>query len=164
MRDDSHFVFHQQPLYEDGSVRREVVMVNKPGLVSPKFGATTTHVIMQSPQNVAVQPRIYSVTCWDRCFALPQLLYRCRHQSGIFYIPPHSVDLRSEWSYTFTFPHPFITWCLTQCREAGVRGTRSQQEKFPFSACLPQLWGRSNFLMGNKVHMYKIDQTFMFAK
>jgi hypothetical protein len=29
--DDSHFVFHQKILGEDGSVRRGVVMVKKPG-------------------------------------------------------------------------------------------------------------------------------------
>jgi hypothetical protein len=28
------------------------------------------------------------LACWDRCFALPQLLYRWRHQSVIFWIPP----------------------------------------------------------------------------
>jgi hypothetical protein len=27
------------------------------------------------------------LSCWDRCFALPQLLYRWRHQSRIFWIP-----------------------------------------------------------------------------
>jgi hypothetical protein len=30
---------------------------------------------------------------WDRCFALPQLLYRWRHQSGIFWIPPSTLAL-----------------------------------------------------------------------
>jgi hypothetical protein len=69
-------------LEEDGSVRRGVVMVNQPGLFSPKFGATRSHVFTQSPQNIAVEPRIHSLVCWDRCFALPQL-----HQSGIFWIP-----------------------------------------------------------------------------
>jgi hypothetical protein len=37
---------------------------------------------------VAVEPVIHSLACWDRCFALPQLLCRWQHQSGIFWIPP----------------------------------------------------------------------------
>jgi hypothetical protein len=36
-------------------------MVKQPGLLSPKFGATSSHVFMQSPQNVAVEPGIHSV-------------------------------------------------------------------------------------------------------
>ena len=38
MGDDSHFVFHQKLLGEDGSVRRGVVMVQQ-----PKFEATSLH-------------------------------------------------------------------------------------------------------------------------
>jgi hypothetical protein len=37
---------------------------------------------------VAIEHGIHSLACWDRCFALPQLLYRWRHQSGIFWKPP----------------------------------------------------------------------------
>jgi hypothetical protein len=36
--DDSHLVFRQKLLGENGSVRRGVVMVKQPGLLSPKFG------------------------------------------------------------------------------------------------------------------------------
>jgi hypothetical protein len=32
-------------------------MVKQPGLFSPEFGATSSHVITKSPQNVAVKPR-----------------------------------------------------------------------------------------------------------
>jgi hypothetical protein len=39
---------------EDGCMRRGVVMVEQPGLLSPKFGATSSRVFTQSPQNVAV--------------------------------------------------------------------------------------------------------------
>jgi hypothetical protein len=46
--DDNHFVFRQKLLDEDGSVRRGVVMVKQPGLFSPKFGATSSHVFTQS--------------------------------------------------------------------------------------------------------------------
>jgi hypothetical protein len=86
--DDSHFVFRQKLLGEDGSVRRCVVMLKQPSLFSPKFGATSSHVSTQSPQNVEVEPGIHSMACWNRCFALPQLLYRWRHLSEIFWIPP----------------------------------------------------------------------------
>jgi hypothetical protein len=88
MGDDSHFLFRQKLLGEDGSVRRSVVMLKQPGLFSPKFGATSSQVFTQSLQNVAVEPGIHSLACWDRCFALPQLLYRWRHQCRIFWIPP----------------------------------------------------------------------------
>jgi hypothetical protein len=89
--DDGHFVFRQKLLCEDESVRRSVVMVKQPGLFSLKFRATFTHVFTQSPQNIAVEPGIHSLACWDRCFALSQQLYRWRHQYGIFWIPPRML-------------------------------------------------------------------------
>jgi hypothetical protein len=49
VEDDSHLVFRQKVLGEDGSVRRCVVMVKQPDLFSPKFGATSSHVFTQSP-------------------------------------------------------------------------------------------------------------------
>jgi hypothetical protein len=85
---DSHFVFRQKLLSEDRSVWRVVVMVKQPGLFSPKFGATSSHAFTQSPQNVAVETGIHNLACWDRCFALPKPLFRWRHQSGIFWLPP----------------------------------------------------------------------------
>jgi hypothetical protein len=57
---DSHFVFCHKLLCDDGSLRRGVVMVKQPGLFSSKFGATSSHVFTQSPQN-AVEPRIHSL-------------------------------------------------------------------------------------------------------
>jgi len=65
---DSHFVFHQKLLGEDGSVRRGVVMVKQPGLFLPKFGARSSHVFTQSMQNVAVEPGIHVLACWDKFF------------------------------------------------------------------------------------------------
>jgi hypothetical protein len=47
---DSHFVFGQNLLGGDGSVRRDVVVVKQPGLLSLKFGATSSHVFPRSPQ------------------------------------------------------------------------------------------------------------------
>jgi hypothetical protein len=61
--DDSHFVFRQKLLGEDGSVRRGVVLVKQPGLLSSKFGATSSHVSTQSPQNFTVEPGIHSLVC-----------------------------------------------------------------------------------------------------
>jgi hypothetical protein len=52
--DNSNFVFGQKLLGEDRRVRRGVVMMKQLGLFSPKFGATSSHVITQSPQNIAV--------------------------------------------------------------------------------------------------------------
>jgi hypothetical protein len=71
--DDSRFLFRQKLLGDDGSMRQRVVMVIQPGLFSPKFSAISSHVFMQSPQNVVVEPRIHSLAYWDWCFALPQL-------------------------------------------------------------------------------------------
>jgi hypothetical protein len=89
--DESHFVFRQKLVGEDGIVRRGIVMVKQSGLFSPKFGATSSHVFTQSPQNLAVEPGIHSLDCWERCLALLQLLYRWRHQSEIFCISPRIV-------------------------------------------------------------------------
>jgi hypothetical protein len=92
--DDSHFVFGQNLLGEDESGRRGVVMVKQPGLFSPKFGATSSHVFTPSPQNFAVERGIHSLASWDRCFALPQLLSRWRHQSGTFLILPRMLYMQ----------------------------------------------------------------------
>jgi hypothetical protein len=39
-------------------VRRGVVIVKEPGLFLPKFGATSSHVFTQSPQNFTVEPGV----------------------------------------------------------------------------------------------------------
>jgi hypothetical protein len=59
-------------------------------------------------QNFAVEPRIHSYTCWNRCFTLPQLLYIWWHQSGIFWIPPRSkavliLNLSTRWKWVVSF-------------------------------------------------------------
>jgi hypothetical protein len=94
--DDSHFVFCQKLLGEDGSERQGIVVVKLPGLFSPKCGPTSSHIFTQLPQNVAAELRIHSLAYWGRCFALPQLPHRWRHQSGIFSIPPR-VNLNLTW-------------------------------------------------------------------
>jgi hypothetical protein len=75
VEDDSHYLFRQKLLGEDGSVRRDVVMVKQPGLFSPKFGTTSSQVFTQSPQNIAVKPGIHSLAFWNKLFVPPQLLY-----------------------------------------------------------------------------------------
>jgi hypothetical protein len=77
-------LFHHKLLGEDGSVRQDVVMVKQPGLFSPNFGATSSHVLTHLPQDVVVEHGIHSLSFWDLCFALPQLLYR--------WIPPRTVS------------------------------------------------------------------------
>jgi hypothetical protein len=59
--DDRHILFRQKLLGENGSVRQGVVMVQQPDLFSPKFGAKSSHVFMQSPQNFATEPEIHSL-------------------------------------------------------------------------------------------------------
>jgi hypothetical protein len=61
--DDSHYVFRQKLLGEDGSVIRGVVMVKQSGLFSPKLGATSSHIFTQSPLNFAVELGIHSLVC-----------------------------------------------------------------------------------------------------
>jgi hypothetical protein len=43
--DDSHIVFRQKFLGENGSVTQGVVMVKQSGLFSPKLGATSSHAV-----------------------------------------------------------------------------------------------------------------------
>jgi hypothetical protein len=45
MGDDSHFLFRQKLLGENGSVRRGVAMVKQPGLFSPNFAVTSSQFL-----------------------------------------------------------------------------------------------------------------------
>ena len=65
VEDDNHFAYRQKLVDEDGRGRRDVFMVKQPGLFPPKFGATSSHVFTQSPQNVSVEPGIHSSAGWD---------------------------------------------------------------------------------------------------
>jgi hypothetical protein len=133
--DDSHSVFRQKLLVEDGSVRRDVVMVKQPGLFSPKFGAMSSHVFTQSPQNIVLEPGIHSLACWERRFALPQLLYRWRHQSGIFWIPPRTwTKYRLKQNSTSAPPSAKLLLCTSEsiyvvCLKGSVNGTRKQTKQ-----------------------------------
>jgi len=43
-------------------------MVKQPGLFSPKFGATFSHVSLHLPQNITVEAGIHILACWDNFF------------------------------------------------------------------------------------------------
>jgi hypothetical protein len=43
---------------------------------------------------IAVEPVLHSLASWKRCFALPQLLYRRLHQTGLFWVPPRTLGTR----------------------------------------------------------------------
>jgi hypothetical protein len=139
--DDSRLML---PLGEDGSVRQGVVMVKQPGLFSPKFGAASSHVLTHPPQNFAVEPGIHSLAYWDRCFALPQLLYRWRHQSGIFYIP--EVTLRKK-----EIPHK-LAW--VRIRVSSMTGRPPTGEHMP-NPCHRQL--PSNRMAIKKIALHCFD-------
>jgi hypothetical protein len=47
--DDSNVVSGQKLLSEKGSVRRCVVVMQQPVLLTPKFGAKSSHIFTQSP-------------------------------------------------------------------------------------------------------------------
>jgi hypothetical protein len=55
--EDSHFVFRQKLLGDDGKYETGRCLVES--VFSQKFGATSSHVFTQSPQNVAVEPGIH---------------------------------------------------------------------------------------------------------
>jgi hypothetical protein len=114
MGNENHFVFRQKLLGDDGSERRDIVMVKQSDLFSPKLGATSSHVLTQSPQNVAVETGIHSLACWDRCFALPQLLYRWLHQPGLFSIPLRSFN-HAHKNTNFTFSLLFGNFTEINC-------------------------------------------------
>jgi hypothetical protein len=46
---DSHAVFGKKFPGKKGSVRRCIVVMQQPVLLSPKFGAKSSHIFMQSP-------------------------------------------------------------------------------------------------------------------
>jgi hypothetical protein len=88
--DDSHLAFRQKLLGEDGGVRRGVVVVKQPCLFLPKFGATSSHVFLQSQKNVAVEPKFtvwpvgngasrYYDCCIDGCTSQEYLGYHLVH-------------------------------------------------------------------------------------
>jgi len=73
---------------------RCVAVVKQPGLILPKFGAMSSHIFTQLPQNIAVEPRIHSWACWDKFFVYnpldikesdDQVLDIAFHLSGLFW-------------------------------------------------------------------------------
>jgi hypothetical protein len=52
--DQSHIAFGKKFSGEIGSVSQCVAMMQQPGLLSPKFGAKSSHIFIQSPQKVYI--------------------------------------------------------------------------------------------------------------
>jgi hypothetical protein len=71
--DDSYVVLGKRFHGEKGSVRRWVVVMQLPVLLPPKFGAKSSHIFTQSPQNVHSRMRNW-------LFGLPgRILYEQFH-------------------------------------------------------------------------------------
>ena len=102
--DNSNFVFRHELVGDDGSVRRGVVMVKQPGLFSPKLGTMSSQVFTQSLQNFAVEPGIHSLACWKKFFVHNPLLYKWRHQSGIFWIAPRIGQICEIFAFVDSLP------------------------------------------------------------
>jgi hypothetical protein len=68
VKDDSHVGFDQQFPGEKESVRRCVVMMQRPALLSPKFGSNSSHIFTQSPQNIIVVCGIDGLTSQGEFF------------------------------------------------------------------------------------------------
>jgi hypothetical protein len=68
MRDYSHVVFGKKFPGEKGSVKRCVVVIQQQVLLSPKFGAKSSHIFTQSPTNVTVECGIDCLACQDELF------------------------------------------------------------------------------------------------
>ena len=116
MGDDSHFVFRQKLVDEDGSVRRGVVMVKQSGLFSSEFGTTSSHVFTQSPQNVAVEPRIHSLACWDKFFVHNPL--------DVKESDDHAVDIALHLSELFL---ALMTWGFSTGRIVALSQGRNRK-------------------------------------
>jgi hypothetical protein len=112
-------------------------MARQPGLFTPKFEGTSSHVFTQSPQNFAVEPGIHSLVCCDRCFALPQLLYGWRHLSGIFRMPTRRPNLgccsvekiHVDCNFFFMLRVPFKRVEVCEYLEATLKSQNCIQEE-----------------------------------
>ena len=116
MGDDSHFVFRQKLLGENGSVRRGVVMVKQPGLFSPKFGAMSWDFFTQSPQNVAAEPRIHSLACCDKFFVHSPL--------DVKESDDHALDIAFHLSGLFL---ALVTWGFSTGRIVALSQGRNRK-------------------------------------
>jgi len=114
--DDKHFFFHQKLLDDDGSVRQSFVMVKQPGLFSPNFGATSSHVFTQSPQNVAVEPGIHSLACWDKFFVHNPL--------DVKESDDHALDIAFHLSGLFL---ALVTWGFSTGRIVALPQNRNRK-------------------------------------
>ena len=111
-----YFVFLQKLVGEDGSVRRGVVMVKQPGLFSPKFGATSSHVFTQSPQNFAIEPGIHILAFWDKFFIHNPL--------DVQVSDDHAVDIAFHLSGLFLAS---MTWGFSTGRTVALSQGRNRK-------------------------------------
>jgi hypothetical protein len=127
-------------------------MVKQPDLYSPKFGATSSHIFTQSPQNFAVEPGIqrlafgtgasrYRNCCIDSGTSLEYLGYTLLHHSGWWIvfemvgkqnICPFLIYLQIMYELPVTFScyrkeHIFLI-LLVLCWD--VKATDSESENF----------------------------------
>jgi hypothetical protein len=85
--DDSLYVFRKKLLGETERFRGEAsrsVFTKVRGDVFARFHAVAA--------KVAVEPGNHSLACGDKLFVLPQLLYKWRHKSGMFWKPFRIVE------------------------------------------------------------------------
>jgi hypothetical protein len=66
-----YVVFGQKFPGGKGSVRRCVVALQQPVLLSPKFGAKPSHILTQSPKNFRIVCRIDFLACQDEILNNP---------------------------------------------------------------------------------------------
>jgi hypothetical protein len=148
-------------------------MVKQPGLFLPKFRATSSHVFMQLPQNITLEPAIHSLACWDRCFMLPQLLCRWQHQSGIFWIPPR-IPQFCKWSLLFWysgekfythlwFPPRNSKWVKKQSSRMSLPWATSGFRKSILSRTLFAMVSTSNSLLTARWVMRSVGEKFTFC-
>jgi len=67
MGDNSNFVFRQELVGEDGSVRRGVIMVKQPGVLD-KFGGDVFTLFHAVSAKLCSRTRIHSSACWGKFF------------------------------------------------------------------------------------------------
>jgi hypothetical protein len=96
---DSHFVFRQKLLGEDGSVRLGVVMVKQPGLFSPNFGEKSSHFFKKSPQNVVVEFGIHSLAGWETFCATTTAVQIAAQVRNILGTLSYSYEYNKEETY-----------------------------------------------------------------
>jgi hypothetical protein len=69
--DDSHVVFRQKFPGEKGSVRRCIVVMQQPVVLSPKFGVKSSHIFTQSPRHSSMRNLLFGLPGRSLCEQSP---------------------------------------------------------------------------------------------